>query len=147
MTGAAMFAPYVLEYAPKETRYRQIIARLRKMPNLMDQAKTEPDQRPAVWNSVAQQENDGNIDLIENTVEVRRSGGSRVRLRQRRPAGRRCAAGIQRVAEDGFVETKRATGVWAARITRRSFKYALATGKAPAAGARRGRGGFEGDAG
>ena len=69
LTGAAIFAPYVLEYAPKETRYRQIVARLRKIPKLMEQAKQNLDSAPPIWNTVAQQENDGNIDLIENTVK------------------------------------------------------------------------------
>jgi len=67
--GNALFEPWVLNYAPKETRYKQIIARLGKIPNLMEQAKANLVSAPEVWTRVAQQENDGNIGLIEDTLK------------------------------------------------------------------------------
>jgi uncharacterized protein (DUF885 family) len=70
LAGNALFEPYVLEYAPKETRYRQIIARLGKIPNLMEQAKANLITSPEVWTRVAQQENEGNIGLIEGPLKT-----------------------------------------------------------------------------
>jgi uncharacterized protein (DUF885 family) len=39
LIGAALFTPYVLEYAPIETRYRHIIRRIRQIPRFLDQAR------------------------------------------------------------------------------------------------------------
>jgi len=71
LVGNALFSPFVLEYAPIETRYRHIIQRLFKVPELMQQAKVNLRDSPEVWNRVAQQENDGNIDLIDKTLRER----------------------------------------------------------------------------
>jgi uncharacterized protein (DUF885 family) len=68
LVGNALFNPFVLEYAPVETRFKQIIARLSRVPALMDQGKANLIDSPEVWNRVAQEENEGNIDLIENTL-------------------------------------------------------------------------------
>ena len=70
LIGNALFEPYVLDYAPKETRYRQIIARLGKVPNLLQQAKANLISSPDVWTKVAQEENDGNIGLIEGQLKT-----------------------------------------------------------------------------
>jgi uncharacterized protein (DUF885 family) len=70
LAGNALFEPYVLEYAPKETRYKQIVARLGRLPNLMEQAKANLISSPEVWTRVAQQENDGNIELIEGQLKT-----------------------------------------------------------------------------
>jgi uncharacterized protein (DUF885 family) len=68
LAGNALFAPYVLNYAPKEKRYSQIVQRLFKMQALVQQAKDNLMDSPEIWNRVAQQENQGNIDLIDNTL-------------------------------------------------------------------------------
>jgi uncharacterized protein (DUF885 family) len=70
LVGNALFEPYVLDYAPKEKRYRQIIARLQKIPNLIEQAKANLVSSPQVWTKVAQEENDGNVGLIEGTLKT-----------------------------------------------------------------------------
>ena len=71
LVGNALFNPFVLEYAPLETRYRHIIQRLFKVPELMQQARMSLIDSPEVWNRVAQEENDGNIDLIDKTLRDR----------------------------------------------------------------------------
>ena len=71
LVGNALFNPFVLEYAPIETRYRHIIQRLFKVPELMQQAKVNLRDSPDVWNRVAQEENDGNIDLIDKALRER----------------------------------------------------------------------------
>jgi uncharacterized protein (DUF885 family) len=70
LAGNALFSPYMLNYAPKEKRFQQITRRLEKMPALFEQAKSELVDAPEVWNRVAQEENDGNIDLIDKTLRA-----------------------------------------------------------------------------
>ena len=77
LVGNALFNPFVLEYAPLDARYGHIIQRLSGVPALMDHAKRNLEDSPEVWNRVAREENDGNIDLIDKT------------LRERVPAGRK----------------------------------------------------------
>src|ERR1700680_4318043 len=68
LVGNALFTPFVLEYAPLDARYRHIIQRLSQVPILVDQAKMNLADSPEVWNRVAREENDGNIDLIDKTL-------------------------------------------------------------------------------
>jgi uncharacterized protein (DUF885 family) len=71
LVGNALFNPFVLEYAPLDARYGHIIQRLSGVPTLMEQAKKNLDDSPEVWNRVAREENDGNIDLIDKTLRGR----------------------------------------------------------------------------
>ena len=71
LVGNALFNPFVLEYAPLDTRYGHIIQRLSAVPTLMEQAKKDLIDSPEVWNRVAREENDGNIDLIDKTLRER----------------------------------------------------------------------------
>jgi uncharacterized protein (DUF885 family) len=70
LVGNALFPPFVLNYAPIETRYRQIIDRMQKIPALMQQAQANLVDAPEVWNRVAREENDGNLDLIDKTLRA-----------------------------------------------------------------------------
>jgi len=71
-----LFNPFVLEYAPLDTRFGQIVERLSQVPALMDQAKMNLTDSPEVWNRVAREENDGNIDLIDKTLAREGAGKS-----------------------------------------------------------------------
>ena len=68
LVGNALFTPYMLNYAPVEKRFDQITRRLERIRALFDQAKAELVDAPEVWNRVAQEENDGNIGLIDQTL-------------------------------------------------------------------------------
>ena len=68
LAGNALFTPYMLNYAPLEKRFDHIIKRLERLPALFDQAKATLVDAPEVWNRVAQEENDGNIGLIDKTL-------------------------------------------------------------------------------
>ncbi len=68
--GNALFAPYVLEYAPKPDRIRHIIARLQKVPLYLDQASTSLMSAPDLWNQVAVEENQGNINLVDKEIRA-----------------------------------------------------------------------------
>jgi uncharacterized protein (DUF885 family) len=66
--GNALFSPFVLQYAPQETRYRQLIARLQKVPLYLDEAALNLTSAPDIWTRVAIEENQGNIDLVDQTI-------------------------------------------------------------------------------
>ena len=68
LVGNGLFSPFVLEYAPLDTRFRHIIQRLIQVPALMDQAKTNLADSAEIWTRVAREENDGNIALIDKTL-------------------------------------------------------------------------------
>ena len=68
--GNALFAPFVLEYAPKPDRIRHIIARLQKVPLYLDQASTNLMTAPDVWTRVAVEENLGNITLVDKEIRA-----------------------------------------------------------------------------
>src|SRR5580704_13039109 len=60
LIGNALYNPYVLEYAPLETRYRHIIQRLFRIPAFVENAQRMLVDSPELWTRVAQKENDGN---------------------------------------------------------------------------------------
>ncbi len=68
--GNALFAPFVLEYAPKPQRIRQIIARLQKVNLYLDQASTNLMSAPDAWTQVAIDENLGNIALVDKEIRA-----------------------------------------------------------------------------
>ena len=68
--GNAFFSPYVLEYAAKPARMRNIIARLKQTPAFLDQAAKNLVSSPDIWTRVAIQENDGNLDLVDKTIRA-----------------------------------------------------------------------------
>ena len=70
LIGNALFNPLVLEYAPKPERIRHIVARLEKIPALLEQARVNLVTAPDVWTTVAIEENQGNIDLIDKEIRA-----------------------------------------------------------------------------
>src|ERR1035438_147560 len=57
LPGNALFTPLTLEYAPLPERIRHIVARLKILPLLLDQARTNLGSFPAIWTQVAPEEN------------------------------------------------------------------------------------------
>jgi len=70
LLGSALFNPLVLEYAPREKRFRDIIARLERVPNFIEGVRRQLAGVPKVWAQVAKEENDGNIELIGRTLRA-----------------------------------------------------------------------------
>jgi uncharacterized protein (DUF885 family) len=68
--GNALFSEFVLEYAPKPDRMRHIIARLHKVPLFLDQASTNITSAPDIWTKVADEENDGNMALVDKEIRA-----------------------------------------------------------------------------
>jgi len=132
LIGNALFTPYTTEYAPKDIRYRHIIARLTKIPNLLSQATLNLTDAPEVWTRVAEEENQGNIDLIEHTLR----DGCPFELRaeyDRAAAG--ALASLRRFSEWLATDLAAHTSDWRLGEAkyRQKFRYALGTNKSPAA--------------
>jgi uncharacterized protein (DUF885 family) len=70
LIGTALYNPFVLEYAPKPTRFRHIIARMNGIPAFMESARRQLRQAPPEWIKVASEENDGNIALVDKTLRA-----------------------------------------------------------------------------
>src|SRR5262249_44884644 len=68
LIGNGLFNLFVLEYAPNPQRIRHIIARLGRIPALLEQAKQNLADSPGIWTTVAIDENQGNIDLIDKEI-------------------------------------------------------------------------------
>lgn len=68
--GNALFNPSVLEYAPKPSRMKNIIARLQKAPAYLDQARKNLASAPDIWTTVALEENEGNLALVDQTIRA-----------------------------------------------------------------------------
>jgi uncharacterized protein (DUF885 family) len=71
LIGNALYNPYVLEYAPLETRYRHIIQRLFRIPAFLANAQSMLVDSPELWTRVAQKENDGNNELVDKTLRAK----------------------------------------------------------------------------
>jgi uncharacterized protein (DUF885 family) len=70
LIGNGLYNPFVLHYASAEVRFQDIIGRLKGLPALVAQAKANLVDSPEVWNRVAQEENDGNIGLVDKTLRA-----------------------------------------------------------------------------
>jgi uncharacterized protein (DUF885 family) len=129
LIGSALFSPYVLEYAPKPERFRHIIARLQKIPTLLDQAKANLTDSPQVWTRVAKEENDGTISLVD--VTLRRDCPPELK-----DAFNAAAAGALtslREFQNWLMQLSQHTADW--RLGKQNydlkFKYTLDTGNTP----------------
>jgi uncharacterized protein (DUF885 family) len=70
LIGNALYTPYVLHYAAAEERYKHIIQRLIRIPELVRQAEQNLSDSPEIWDKVAHEENTGNIDLIDGVLRT-----------------------------------------------------------------------------
>ncbi len=127
----ALFNPFVLEYAPKPERIRHIVARLEKIPALLDQARLNLVTAPDIWTSVAIEENQGNLDLIDK--EIRAAVPDELRADYERAAG--TAIEALRAFQDYLKKDlgKRDPYDWrlGAEKYERKFRYVLETDRKP----------------
>ena len=131
LAGSALFSPYVLNYAPKEQRFEHITKRLEAMPTLFEQAKANLVDAPEVWNRVAQEENQGNIDLIDKTLRADVPDAQKTEYAK--------AAALALAALRDFTSflqntLSKKTSDWrlGPENYAKKFQYVLATGKKPA---------------
>jgi uncharacterized protein (DUF885 family) len=76
LIGNALFLPLTQDYAPHDVRVSHVLARVSAIPALLRQVKQYLNDADPIFISTAIQENDGNIDLIENTIAAEIPAGS-----------------------------------------------------------------------
>src|SRR6266496_4853254 len=76
LIGSAIFLPLTQGYASKEVRMGHVLSRMKAVPALLDQMKTYLSDSDPAWVKTAVEENDGNVDLVENTVKEQLPVGS-----------------------------------------------------------------------
>lgn len=131
MIGNALFNPFVLEYAPKPDRYRAIMARLEKLPALVEQARKNLADSPEIWITVAREENEGNIGLIDGVLRDGAPADMRPRFDQ---AAASALAALRSFNEYLKNDLARRPADWRLGQEKyaRKFRHALATDKPPA---------------
>lgn len=69
--GNAIYSPLILNYVPESKRLSQITARIEKIPAFLETAKQNLMDSPEIWSGVAQEENEGNLRLIDQTIRAK----------------------------------------------------------------------------
>jgi uncharacterized protein (DUF885 family) len=132
LLGNALYTPYVLQYAPVPERYRHIINRLAKVPELIKEAEANLQDSPVVWNQVARDENAGNIGLIDTTLRADCPTEARMRYDQAAAAAMASLESFNHWLENNLGEKKSDWRLGKERYAKK-FKFTLATGKTPEA--------------
>jgi uncharacterized protein (DUF885 family) len=68
LLGSALFQPLTDEYAAEPARLGDVLSRVAATPTFLDQARSELVDADPIFIKVAVQENEGNIDLIQDTI-------------------------------------------------------------------------------
>jgi len=68
LLGGALFQPLTDEYAAEPIRLGDVFSRVAATPTFLDQARSELSDSDPIFIRVAVQENEGNIDLIQDTI-------------------------------------------------------------------------------
>ncbi|MDP9082462.1 MAG: DUF885 domain-containing protein [Pseudomonadota bacterium] len=132
LIGDALYSPYVLQYAPAPERYRHIISRLSKIPEFIRQAEANLQDSPEIWNRVAQDENSGNMALIDKTLRDDCPAGERMRYDQAAAAASAALRGFNRWMEDNLARNVSDWRLGKSRYAKK-FRVVLETGKTPQA--------------
>jgi uncharacterized protein (DUF885 family) len=130
LLGNGLYSPYVLQYAPAGERYRHIINRLNKIPELIRQAEANLQDSPEIWNRVARDENTGNIGLINTTLRDACPTGERMRYDQAAAGAIAALQGFNHWLEDNLAEKPSDWRLGKERYAKK-FSLVLATGKTP----------------
>lgn len=131
LAGNALFAPFVLQYAPQPVRIRHIIARLGKLPLFLDQARNNLVSSPAIWTKVAAEENAGTIDLVDKTIRAAVPADQRAEFDRAAQPALDALRGFQKFLQESL--SKRDGYDWRLGRDRytRKFKYTLSSGATP----------------
>ena len=81
LLGGALFQPLTDDFAPEDVRLGYILSRIAASPHFLDQARSQLVDADPIFIKVAIEENDGNIDLIENTIAPAIPAGSKLKAR------------------------------------------------------------------
>jgi uncharacterized protein (DUF885 family) len=132
LLGNGLYTPYVLQYAPAPERYRHIINRISKVPELIRQAEANLQDSPEVWNRVAREENTGNIGLIDITLRADCPTEERMRYDQAASAALAALHGFNHWLENNLAD-KPSDWRLGKDLYAKKFRLVLATGKTPEA--------------
>ncbi|MGC1522910.1 MAG: DUF885 domain-containing protein [Steroidobacteraceae bacterium] len=130
LLGNGLYSPYVLHYAPALERYRHIISRMTKIPELIRQAEANLQDSPEAWNRVAREENTGNIGLIDTTLRDDCPPGLRMRYDQAAATAIAALQGFNHWLENSLGDR---LSDWrlGKELYAKKFRLTLATGKSP----------------
>ncbi len=130
LAGNALFECYMLNYGPPEKRFGDITKRLQKLPALFEQAKTNLTDAPEVWNRVAQEENAGNIDLIDKTLRAAAPAAQKADYGKAADQALLALRDFNKFLKDTL---SKKTSDWRLGKEKyaRKFEYVLTTGKTP----------------
>jgi uncharacterized protein (DUF885 family) len=130
LVGNALYTPYVLHYAAAEERFKHIIQRLSRIPELVRQAEQNLSDSPEIWNKVAREENTGNIDLIEGVL---RSSCPKALAHEYALAAEPALIALKAFNEflEGTLAKKTSDWRLGKVYYAKKFSYVLATGKTP----------------
>ena len=128
--GNAVYSPFILNYAPESKRLSQITARIEKIPAFIATAQKNLVDSPKIWNEVAQEENLGNIELIDHTI--RRKIPSNLQERYGKAATRALSA-LRPFNDFLKNELSRSQSDWrlGSKLYEEKFKLTLATRDSP----------------
>ena len=76
LVGNALFLPLTQDYAPLDVRVGHVLARVQQIPRLLSQVKQYLGDADPIFVKTAIEENDGNVDLIESTIQGETPAGS-----------------------------------------------------------------------
>ncbi len=79
LLGGALFQPLTDDYAPQDIRLGHILSRIVATPRFLEQARGELVDADPIFIKVAVEENDGNVDLIQNTIAAAIPAGSKLK--------------------------------------------------------------------
>ena len=68
LIGNGLFLPLTQEYASKEVRVGDVIARIGQIPRFLDQTKSQLTDSDPIFISTAVGENEGNLDLVDSVA-------------------------------------------------------------------------------
>jgi uncharacterized protein (DUF885 family) len=130
LLGNGLYTPYVLHYAPAPERYRHIINRIARIPELIRQAEANLQDSPEVWNRVARDENTGNIGLVDITLRADCPPGERMRYDQAAVPALEALRGFNHWLENTLADKLSDWRLGKERYAKK-FRFVLATGKTP----------------
>jgi len=113
LLGGALFQPLTDGYAPKDVRLGHILSRISQIPRFLEQARQELLGADPIYVKVAVEENEGNIDLIHETIAAEIPPGSRLKTEFNRvaPAATEALKEFSRWLSDDLVK-RTTTATW-----------------------------------
>ncbi|MGA8030147.1 MAG: DUF885 domain-containing protein [Bryobacteraceae bacterium] len=128
--GNAIYSPFILNYAPESKRLAQITSRIEKIPAFVEVAKQNLVNAPEIWTRVAQEENQGSLDLIDHTIREKIPADLKARYDQAAANAIRSLNSFNQFLRN---DLSRRSSDWrlGPELYAEKFKVTLATGDTP----------------